>query len=58
MPRELWALSSEEMEIREYETPEPGEGQVSAVGPEVTDLQVGDRVLTYGPFREVHVVLA
>ena len=28
MPRELWALSVEDMEIREYEMPEPAEGQV------------------------------
>ena len=28
MPRELWALSVEEMEIREYEVPELSEGQV------------------------------
>ena len=28
MPRELWALSANKMEIREYEMPEPEEGQV------------------------------
>lgn len=113
MPRELWALSVEKMEIREYEMPEPGEGQVrvqsqyaaakhgtemsavkgygagrgrfdeklslfvqsdgpakprpvrvgnmfvgpvTAVGPGVKDLAVGDRVLAHGPFREIHVV--
>ena len=28
MPRELWALSPERMEIREYEAPEPAEGEV------------------------------
>ena len=28
MPRELWALSPEQMEIREFEAPEPSEGEV------------------------------
>ncbi len=113
MPGELWALSPEEMEIREYEAPEPGAGQVrvqseygaskhgtetasvkgygkargrfdrelqlfiregepgkteptrvgnmfvgavTAVGPGVERFSEGDRVLGYGPFREVHVV--
>ena len=115
MPRELWALSSEEMEIREYGTPEPQEGQVlvrsefaaakhgtemSAIkghgrargrrdsglglfiregepeppgsvtvgnmlvgtvtetGPGVESLAVGDRVLAYGVFREIHAIAA
>ena len=28
MPRKLWAISAEQLEVREYELPEPGEGQV------------------------------
>ena len=112
MPRELWAVSPEKMEIREYGMPEPLENQVlvrceygaakhgtessmvkgvsagrgrrdtelglfiphdsepahgptrvgnmyvgtvARVGPGVTSLAEGDRILGYGTFREVHV---
>ena len=116
MPRELWALSPEKMEIHEYDMPEPGEGQVlvrseygaskhgtemsdvkghtrergrmdgdlglfirdgdeseppgpvkvgnmfvgavTKAGPGVQGLSEGDRVLSYGGFREIHVVSA
>lgn len=113
MPRELWALSPDRMEIRDYEARQPGEGEVRVrseygaakhgtemafvkgygarrgrfdnalgvfvggggepkpgrvgnmfvgrvtdVGPSVADLSEGDRALSYGPFREVHVVRA
>jgi len=113
MPRELWAVTPEQMEIREYPTPVPGDGEVqiiceygapkhgtemafvrgygarrgrfdqalglflgpggdpkpgrvgnmvvgrvSAVGAGVAGLETGDRVLTYSPFREIHVASA
>ncbi len=113
MPRELFAVSPEKMEIREYEEPELGEGQVrvntgfgaskhgtemafvkgyakhrggydkesgcftmkgkpgpfrpgrvgnmfvgtvTEVGPGVTGISAGERVLSYGPFRETQTV--
>lgn len=112
MPRELWSLEPGKMELREYEAPDAGEGQVvvqsryaaakhgtemgavkgystqrgqydrelqvfpepgqgrggparvgnmfvgtiTGVGAGVEDFAEGDEVLSYGPFREVHVV--
>jgi threonine dehydrogenase-like Zn-dependent dehydrogenase len=112
MPRELWAVSPEKAEMREYDEPEvkagqvkaipeaaaakhgtemasvkgygdrggydkefqvfkdpnkekkPGDsrtgnmfvGKVTEVGPDVDNLKEGDRILSYGCFREVHVV--
>jgi len=54
MPRKLWAFSAEQLEIREYDLPEPEEGQVIVeseygAAKHGTELPEADRVIAVEP---------